>query len=191
MNNNELYHYGVKGMKWGVRRYQNKDGSLTPAGKQRYDNVSNDRLQNVVLSKRGETVELHKDPKPVTAKFLAKIIPGLKKEQNKYDDYSIKDKEGKKVGTISTYKESDNSLNIVWIGINGKSEGNGYGQSAMRTIIDHAVQSGFKQMTLEVPTTSPNARHIYEKLGFKETGEKMLGDEDDFWGGLTKMKLKL
>ena len=33
----ELYHHGVKGMKWGVRRYQNKDGSLTPAGKKRYD----------------------------------------------------------------------------------------------------------------------------------------------------------
>jgi hypothetical protein len=29
----ELKHWGVKGMKWGVRRYQNKDGSLTPAGK--------------------------------------------------------------------------------------------------------------------------------------------------------------
>lgn len=31
----ELQHHGVKGMKWGVRRYQNKDGSLTPAGKRR------------------------------------------------------------------------------------------------------------------------------------------------------------
>lgn len=37
MVNNELYHHGVKGMKWGVRRYQNKDGSLTNAGKKRYD----------------------------------------------------------------------------------------------------------------------------------------------------------
>lgn len=31
----ELYHHGIKGQKWGVRRYQNKDGSLTPAGKQK------------------------------------------------------------------------------------------------------------------------------------------------------------
>ena len=33
---NELYHYGIKGQKWGVRRYQNEDGSLTTAGRQRY-----------------------------------------------------------------------------------------------------------------------------------------------------------
>lgn len=37
MDNSVLYHHGIKGMKWGVRRYQNKDGSLTPAGKKRYD----------------------------------------------------------------------------------------------------------------------------------------------------------
>lgn len=41
-----LYHWGIRGMKWGVRRYQNKDGSLTPAGKKRLDklNAKRDKL---------------------------------------------------------------------------------------------------------------------------------------------------
>lgn len=36
MDNNYLAHHGIKGQKWGVRRYQTKDGSLTAAGKKRY-----------------------------------------------------------------------------------------------------------------------------------------------------------
>lgn len=42
LESNALCHHGIKGMKWGVRQYQNPDGSLTPAGEARYNkNIRN------------------------------------------------------------------------------------------------------------------------------------------------------
>ena len=55
----ELQHWGIKGMKWGRRRFQNTDGSLTPAGRERYRKESVDPL-------RGHTERI--DPTSSTAK---------------------------------------------------------------------------------------------------------------------------
>lgn len=45
MNNEELKHHGIKGQKWGVRRFQNKDGSLTANGRKRYGSEDNFKEQ--------------------------------------------------------------------------------------------------------------------------------------------------
>ena len=45
MTTNELFHFGIKGMRWGVRRYQNKDGSLTAAGRKKYTDSSADVIK--------------------------------------------------------------------------------------------------------------------------------------------------
>lgn len=52
----ELYHWGTKGMRWGIRRYQNKDGSLTPAGKKRYKSTEEELKAREKVIKNMERV---------------------------------------------------------------------------------------------------------------------------------------
>ena len=52
LNNQELYHHGVLGQQWGVRRYQNRDGSLTAEGRVHYGyNEKNWRIHKKWISK--------------------------------------------------------------------------------------------------------------------------------------------
>ena len=52
----ELYHHGILGQKWGIRRFQNKDGSLTSAGKKRYGVSDRPRKQEVIVTGNGKPI---------------------------------------------------------------------------------------------------------------------------------------
>ena len=83
ISDDELYHYGIKGQKWGVRRYQNKDGSLTPAGKKRRSNfdevrnMSTDELRQKVrrLNNEQRYIDLTKS----SSSFISKTADGIER----------------------------------------------------------------------------------------------------------------
>lgn len=74
-----LQHHGVKGMKWGIRRYQNKDGSLTPAGKKRaaklkeeYTSLTGKRtIRSKTSSKKVEEKKEDSTPKKKSVKEMS------------------------------------------------------------------------------------------------------------------------
>ncbi len=100
--NNELIHYGILGMKWGIRRFQNKDGTLTAAGKARYSNH---------LTKKD-----NKWIKKNAAKITEKARKKSSKELIKYANELMKDpnavnKSGKlSAATINSYNQKMASL---------------------------------------------------------------------------------
>ena len=58
-NTDELYHFGIKGQKWGVRRYQNKDGSLTAKGKKRYEDPIVSESKNKMINAKKDYIKAY------------------------------------------------------------------------------------------------------------------------------------
>lgn len=86
-HDDELYHWGIKGMRWGIRRYQNKDGSLTPAGLKRY-NKELDKIKK-------EKAELDEKAKAAANKAKTKAKLDELDEMRKQNDAQKKALKGK------------------------------------------------------------------------------------------------
>lgn len=163
MTENELIHFGVKGMKWGVRRYQKKDGSLTSAGKKRRNEESQYREK---LSKALKNKNIRDSDKKLfeyrnqslakrTAKTAARQMAGM----------LIGDMLN---GNISRYAKMDKA---VLTSVLAKKAMSIAGTTAATVAVNDALaKSASKKYTNDGKATKGRSRKIITKEEFIQTG---------------------
>ena len=197
----ELYHHGIKGQKWGVRRYQYADGSVTPAGAKRYYVSRNEptikRVSSLAGMKATELTNMAKTK--ITGKQYVDTY--LKKGTTFQRIQSSKDFEN--FAFYATYKKSDSDKYMGLFGKNLTSRANAMARQAEKqakasgseTDITKAkelrsLSDGMKVYQLNISSTKKlkvpsdeNASHITATLlkekNFKKNVEVSIADSKE------------
>lgn len=162
--NDLLLHSGIKGQKWGVRRFQNEDGTLTEEGKKRYGlkygNISDEELRRAITRKRNEMAIVqmkteHLGEKQKALGGIVRSIPNIARDvtaigknvyKSKSEDISIADeppkpKAGASAEEVKAYNEKMQNRNIAEL---TKEE---YAQRADILSDANKVASGISKLT--------------------------------------------
>lgn len=175
----ELQHWGIKGMKWGIRRYQNKDGSLTPAGKKRYDDETDNDTETTEqkrerILKSTNAKEIYENRHLLSTNELnerinridteARLQSKIPTEQTKTGNDRMRDAKQTLDNMTNLYKSVDNAYSSVVNSAIGKTLA--------------------KKLGLDVPKKEFNAEEFLANINKKTTQEVM-----DFSKRMTAEKL--
>lgn len=180
---NEVYHYGVKGMKWGVRRYQNKNGTLTNTGKKRL--IEERRTKN--------TAKTQNDVENIVSSLNKKERErmGLVNDNDKYktpDEYKLVAKRCmEKIGDVPIsffdLNEYDSGYNAVVATRSGKEyRGKSYALKVVKKGLDWYDKN---KSNLDKPIiwwaekNNIGSQKLAEKAGFER--DFSIEESDDEW----------
>lgn len=142
-----LAHFGVKGMKWGVRK------DKPP---------SNGEVVLTQECKNGTQLTVTRIPPSKSDRAV------MGENADLYHAFEFTNKEGRRVGEASFYRESkdSDSLELEWIGINREHRSNGYARAALNGVIAYSQDNGIKELNL---SATKMGQPLYESLGFQMT----------------------
>lgn len=183
----ELYHHGIKGQRWGIRRYQNKDGTLTPAGKKRaakleseYEKVTGKKIggsTSQTSSKKSYSKKPVSGKDDETGKLKSLTDDELRNKVNRTrleNDY--KNLMGEKNKKESSLKNANDDMNEI---VRKERLANDKLNEQIRKI---KLTNELKSLT---PETKSIGRKIVEELRdqsisvLKDKGMKLVGDYID------------
>lgn len=162
----ELYHYGVKGMKWGIRRYQNEDGTLTAKGEKRYYKQGSHGF-DYHITKKG--VRYNKQQKKKYQQYRDAVYANVKSVNKDFNKEVEKYKKHNKENNMFYLREREKYLKNQgeYKGLNKDEFKIIAAKKWYNTARGKAEQKSYnalKKMITEAANESPNSKKTYKSL---------------------------